>query len=240
MVFLYMADKTNARLSYIERETASNPLPVFFARLGLFTLLIAIWMSALSFAYGETKPVHLVALGDSLTAGYGLAPRDGFTAQLQAALTARGHQVTVHNGGVSGDTSAGGLARLDWVIGPETDAVIVELGANDMLRGIAPHVTDKNLRQIIETLQAKGLEVMLAGMLAAPNLGAHYETQFNRLYPQLAKQYGLVFYPFFLDGVAGDPKLNLGDRIHPNSQGIEVIVNNILPTVETLLARTTP
>ncbi|MBL6641697.1 MAG: arylesterase [PS1 clade bacterium] len=197
-------------------------------------------MSALSFAYGETKPVHLVALGDSLTAGYGLAPRDGFTAQLQAALTARGHQVTVHNGGVSGDTSAGGLARLDWVIGPETDAVIIELGANDMLRGIAPHVTDKNLRQIIETLQAKGLEVMLAGMLAAPNLGAHYETQFNQLYPQLAKQYGLVFYPFFLDGVAGDPKLNLGDRIHPNSQGIEVIVNNILPTVEKLLARTTP
>ena len=236
-----MADKTNASLSYIERETASNPLSAFIGRLGLFTLFIALWMNTLSIAYAQNddrkKTLHLVALGDSLTAGYGLSPQDGFTAQLQAALTARGHKVKVHNGGVSGDTSAGGLARLDWVIAPETDAVIVELGANDMLRGISPKVTDKNLRQIIETLKAKGLEVMLAGMLAAPNLGPNYESQFNRLYPQLAKQFGLVFYPFFLDGVAGDPKLNLGDRIHPNAQGIAVIVKNILPSVERLLAR---
>ena len=236
-----MADKTNACLSYIERETASNPLSAFIGRLGLFTLFIALWMNTLSIAYAQNddrkKTLHLVALGDSLTAGYGLSPQDGFTAQLQAALTARGHKVKVHNGGVSGDTSAGGLARLDWVIAPETDAVIVELGANDMLRGISPKVTDKNLRQIIETLKAKGLEVMLAGMLAAPNLGPNYESQFNRLYPQLAKQFGLVFYPFFLDGVAGDPKLNLGDRIHPNAQGIAVIVKNILPSVERLLAR---
>ena len=241
MVFLHMADKTNASLSYIERETASNPLSAFIGRLGLFTLFIALWMNTLSIAYAQNddrkKTLHLVALGDSLTAGYGLSPQDGFTAQLQAALTARGHKVKVHNGGVSGDTSAGGLARLDWVIAPETDAVIVELGANDMLRGISPKVTDKNLRQIIETLKAKGLEVMLAGMLAAPNLGPNYESQFNRLYPQLAKQFGLVFYPFFLDGVAGDPKLNLGDRIHPNAQGIAVIVKNILPSVERLLAR---
>jgi len=241
MVFLHMADKTNAGLSYIERETASNPLSAFIGRLGLFTLFIALWMNTLSIAYAQSddrkKTLHLVALGDSLTAGYGLSPQDGFTAQLQAALTARGHKVKVHNGGVSGDTSAGGLARLDWVIAPETDAVIVELGANDMLRGISPKVTDKNLRQIIETLKAKGLEVMLAGMLAAPNLGPNYEAQFNRLYPQLAKQFGLVFYPFFLDGVAGDPKLNLGDRIHPNAQGIAVIVKNILPSVERLLAR---
>jgi len=243
-----MANKTNASLSYIERETASNPLQAFVGSLGLFTLFIALWMSTLSTAYAQSdtayaqsdtdrKTLHLVALGDSLTAGYGLAPQDGFTAQLQTALAARGHKVKVHNGGVSGDTSTGGLARLDWVIGPETDAVIVELGANDMLRGISPNVTETNLHQIIETLNAKGLQVMLAGMLAAPNLGPAYEAQFNRLYPQLAKKFGLVFYPFFLDGVAGNPKLNLEDRIHPNRDGIAVIVKNILPSVERLLAR---
>ena len=191
----------------------------------------------MAWAQSDAHTVHLVALGDSLTAGYGLNPRDGFTAQLEAALTAKGHRVRVHNGGVSGDTSAGGLARLDWAVGREAQAVIVELGANDMLRGLSPKVTEKNLRQIIEKLQARGLEVMLAGMLAAPNLGPSYGEAFNGLYPRLAKQYGLVFYPFFLNGVAGDPRLNLGDRIHPNRDGIAVIVKNILPTVEELLAR---
>ena len=239
-----MAVKAQAVLSYIERETASNPLQAFIGRLGLFTLFTALWMSFITMAHSQeaqNPPIrHLVALGDSLTAGYGLSPQDGFTAQLQAALAQKGHRVIIHNGGVSGDTSAGGRARLDWVIGPETDAVIIELGANDMLRGIPPQVTKKNLRAIIETLNSKGLPVLLAGMLAAPNLGPQYEAQFNQLYPQLAKQYGLVFYPFFLDGVAGDPTLNLADRIHPNRDGIQVIVKNIMPSVETLLARIKP
>jgi acyl-CoA thioesterase-1 len=238
-----MVSKSMAGLSYIERGRASNPLPYWQALLrrimSLFTLIFALWMSASSIAWAQSEPktFHLVALGDSLTAGYGLAPRDGFTAQLEAALAAKGHQVRVHNGGVSGDTSAGGLARLDWAVGRDAQAVIIELGANDMLRGLSPKVTENNLRQIIEKLQARGLEVMLAGMLAAPNLGASYGQAFNNLYPRLAKQYGLVFYPFFLEGVAGDPRLNLGDRIHPNRDGIAVIVENILPTVEKLLAR---
>jgi len=238
-----MVFKSMAGLSYIERAHASNLLPngqgASRRFVYLFTLIIALWMGATSMAWpqSDAKTVHLVALGDSLTAGYGLNPRDGFTAQLQAALTAKGHRVRIHNGGVSGDTSAGGLARLDWAVGPQAHAVIVELGANDMLRGLSPKVTEKNLRQIIEKLQARGLEVMLAGMLAAPNLGPSYGQAFNNLYPRLAKQYGLVFYPFFLDGVAGDPHLNLGDRIHPNRDGIAVIVENILPTVEKLLAR---
>ena len=238
-----MVFKSPPDLSYIERKAASNPLPrgAFMRRhiVCFFTLIIALWMSASSMAWAQSaaKTVHLVALGDSLTAGYGLAPRDGFTAQLEAALAAKGHRVRVHNGGVSGDTSAGGLARLDWAVGPQAQAVIVELGANDMLRGLPPKVTEENLRRIIENLQARGLEVMLTGMLAAPNLGPSYGEAFNGLYPRLAAQYGLVFYPFFLDGVAGDPRLNLGDRIHPNRDGIAVIVENILPTVEKLLAR---
>jgi acyl-CoA thioesterase I len=241
-----MVFKQGYDVSYLERQSASNPLHAALRLVGAFTLLGALWMTQLTTAASQNaqneqneKVLNLVALGDSLTAGYGLAPQDGFTAQLQAALTAKGLAVKVHNGGVSGDTSAGGLARLEWVVGPDTHAVIVELGANDMLRGLAPALTEKNLRLIIERLQAKGVEVMLAGMLATPNLGPLYESRFNRLYPQLAEEYGLVFYPFFLDGVAANPKLNLDDRIHPNRAGIAVIVEKILPTVERLLARIT-
>lgn len=226
-------------MSYLQRRVASNPSP-FRSRLCLavFTLLAVTWMSVGALAAQE-RTVHLVALGDSLTAGYGLAPQDGFVPQLQAALVAKGHRVTVHNGGVSGDTSSGGLARLDWVVGPQAQAVIIELGANDMLRGISPAVTEKNLRAMIEKLRARGLPVLLAGMLAAPNLGPVYEQRFNALYPALAQEYGLVYYPFFLDGVAANPKLNLGDGIHPNAQGIAIIVDKILPSVEKLLARIT-
>jgi acyl-CoA thioesterase-1 len=182
-------------------------------------------------------PIRLVVLGDSLTAGYGLAPGDGFVPQLSAALAARGHHVVLGNGGVSGDTSSGGLARLDWAISPDTQAVIVELGANDMLRGIAPEVTRANLVSIIKHLHKREIKVMLAGMLAAPNLGEAYAARFNPIYPQLAEQFGLVFYPFFLDGVAGQRDLNLPDGIHPSAQGVSVIVNNILPSVERLLAQ---
>ena len=243
-----MLFKSTLGLSYIERKLASNPLvlrPIAQRRANaLFTLIFGLWIViAAPFAAAQAadktddNKIHLVALGDSLTAGYGLSPRDGFTAKLQAALSAKGHQVVVHNAGVSGDTSSGGLARLDWAVGTNAQAVIVELGANDMLRGISPKITEQNLRRIIEKLQARGLDILLAGMWAAPNLGPAYERSFNALYPRLAKQYGLVFYPFFLDGVAGDPKLNLGDRIHPNGDGIAVIVEKILPSVERLLAR---
>ena len=196
-----------------------------------------LWMSAARPAGAETEPIVLVALGDSLTAGYGLGPSDGFVPQLQAALSARGHNVMIRNGGVSGDTSSGGLARLDWAVGPETRAVILELGANDMLRGIAPDVTRANLTAIIKRLHAQDIKVMLAGMLAAPNLGEAYAARFNPIYPQLAEQFGLVYYPFFLDGVAGQRALNLADGIHPTGEGIAVIVDKILPHVERLLAQ---
>lgn len=203
----------------------------------LITLAAMLWMSAARPAGAETEPIVLVALGDSLTAGYGLGPSDGFVPQLQAALSARGHNVMIRNGGVSGDTSSGGLARLDWAVGPETRAVILELGANDMLRGIAPDVTRANLTAIIKRLHAQDIKVMLAGMLAAPNLGEAYAARFNPIYPQLAEQFGLVYYPFFLDGVAGQRALNLADGIHPTGEGIAVIVDRILPHVERLLAQ---
>ncbi len=183
------------------------------------------------------EPLEIVALGDSLTAGYQLPPGDGFVPQLQNALTANGHDVVIQNAGVSGDTSAGGLARLDWSIPPSTDAVIVELGANDALRGIAPEVTRQNLTQIIETLQARGLPILLAGMYAPPNLGSAYAERFNPIYPELAKTYDLIYYPFFLDGVAGIKTLNLADGIHPNASGIQIIVQRILPKAEQLIGR---
>ena len=220
-----------------KRGPAPNPSHRSTILLALMGLMGLFWMPVSSPAHAEATPVVLVALGDSLTAGYGLGPGEGFVPQLQAALSARGHNVHVRNGGVSGDTSTGGLARLDWAVGPDTQAVILELGANDMLRGIAPDVTRANLTAIIKRLQARNIEVMLAGMLAAPNLGEAYAARFNPIYPQLAKQFGPVLYPFFLDGVAGQRGLNLADGIHPNAQGIGVIVDNMLPSVERLLAQ---
>ena len=197
----------------------------------VFTLLVALWMPQ----NAEAANLRLVALGDSLTAGYGLAPADGFVPQLQAALAKNGFNVTVQNAGVSGDTSSGGLARLDWAVPRETQGVILALGANDMLRGISPNVTRKNLTAIIERLSAQNIKIMLVGMLAAPNLGKAYGERFNAIYPQLAKQYGLVFYPFFLDGVAAQRQFNLPDGIHPNAQGIARIVSRMQPDVETFI-----
>ena len=209
-------------------------LPAYRSRrgaIGLSTALLLIWM--LPMAQAETRaPVKapiIVALGDSLTAGYGLAPEDGFVPQLQAALAAKGKQVVLKNAGVSGDTSSGGLARLDWSLSPETSGVILALGANDMLRGIQPDVTRKNLETIITKLQARNIRVFLVGMLAAPNMGPAYEKRFNAIYPQLAAQYGLPFYPFFLDGVAAQRQLNLPDGIHPNRRGIAHIVARMTP-----------
>jgi acyl-CoA thioesterase-1 len=181
--------------------------------------------------------VKIVALGDSLTAGYGLADKNGFVPQLQAALTAKGIAAEVANAGVSGDTSSDGLARLDWSVPQGTAAVIVELGANDMLRGIKPQITHDALDAILKQLSARHIAVLLCGMRAAPNLGADYGKAFDAIYPDLAAKYGALLYPFFLDGVAGNLKLTQPDGMHPNPTGVGIIVAHILPKVEELVAR---
>jgi len=178
---------------------------------------------------------RILALGDSLTSGYGLPPEDGFTARLAAQLKAEGIAADIINGGVSGDTSAGGLARLDWAMGDHPDFVLVELGANDALRGINPKVTYANLDQILAKLNAAGVKVLLIGMRALANWGPAYEQEFDAIYPKLAAKYGAMLYPFFLDGVALDPKLNQADGIHPNAQGVAVIVARLAPYVARLL-----
>jgi acyl-CoA thioesterase-1 len=178
-----------------------------------------------------------VAFGDSLTAGYGLPAQDAFPAKLQAALKAKGHNVEIENAGVSGDTASGGLSRLDWSIPDGTDAVIVELGANDMLRGVEPAVTRNALDAIIARLKARNIAVLLCGMQAPPNMGADYARAFNAIYPALASTHQVVFYPFFLDGVAAVTTLNQRDGMHPNAAGVDAIVARILPKVEELVAR---
>jgi len=182
---------------------------------------------------GDAKTI--VVLGDSLTAGFGLAPGEGFPAQLKAALEARGHAVNIVDAGVSGDTASGGLARLEWSVPPDADAVIVELGANDALRGIDPAVTRKALEEIVVRLKARGQAVLLAGMQAPPNMGRHYADAFNPMYGQIAEKHQVDLYPFFLDGVAGNLGLNQSDGIHPTAEGIAIIVSKILPHVESLI-----
>jgi acyl-CoA thioesterase I len=183
------------------------------------------------------EPLKIVALGDSLTAGFGLPDQDGFVPRLQATLAAKGIDAEVANAGVSGDTAADGLARLDWSVPQGTDAVIVELGANDMLRGLPPDVTRSALDAILSRLAARHIAVMLCGMRAAPNLGAEYGQAFERIYPELAAKYGALLYPFFLDGVAANLGLIQHDGMHPNAAGVDVIVARILPSVEELIAR---
>jgi acyl-CoA thioesterase-1 len=188
-------------------------------------------------AVGAERPVTVVALGDSLIAGYGLAIADAFPTRLQQALADKGYAVKVVNAGVSGDTAAGGLARLDWSVPDGTDAIILELGANDALRGFEPAVTRKALDTILGRLAARRIPVLLCGMLAPPNLGAEYGRTFNAIYPDLAAQYGAILYPFFLSGVAADPILNQRDGLHPTAAGVGVIIERILPTVEQLIGR---
>ncbi len=182
-------------------------------------------------------PIQIVALGDSLIAGYGLAEKDGFVPRLQAALAKNGIAADIANAGVSGDTASDGLARLDWSVLQGTDAVIVELGANDMLRGIRPEVTRAALDSILQRLTARHIAVLLCGMRAAPNLGADYGQAFDRIYPELAAKYGVLLYPFFLDGVAADLSLTQQDSMHPNSAGVGVIVQRILPKVMELVTQ---
>jgi acyl-CoA thioesterase-1 len=184
---------------------------------------------------GDGKPVRLAVLGDSLTAGHELPASAAFPARLEQALRARGFAVDVHNAGVSGDTTSGGLARLDWSIPPDTDAVIVELGANDALRGVDPQVARHALEEIVRRLKARHLPVLLAGMYAPPNMGADYAAKFNSIYPDLARTYDVPLYPFFLDGVAANPKLTMPDGLHPTAEGVDAIVARILPTVEAFL-----
>ena len=188
-------------------------------------------------ATAGAEPLKIVALGDSLTAGYLLPPGSGFPAQLEKALKARGHDVIVADAGVSGDTSTGGLARFDWSIPADTGALIVELGANDALRGIAPAETRKALDEILKKAAARPMPVLIAGMLAPPNMGPEYGNQFNPIYSELAEAHGALLYPFFLDGVAADPKLNLADGMHPTAEGVGIIVERILPKVEELIKR---
>ena len=182
----------------------------------------------------------IVAFGDSLTAGFGLQNSDSFPAQLEKALKARGQDVKVINAGVSGDTAAAGLARLDWALPDDASGVIIELGANDALQGLDPVATKATLEQMITKIKARGLPILLAGMEAPRNLGKDYVEQFRALYADLATRYDLILYPFFLDGVALDDKYLMGDGIHPNAAGVARIVEGILPKVEELLAKATP
>jgi acyl-CoA thioesterase-1 len=190
-------------------------------------------------AHGQSTqpPVKIVVLGDSLVAGYGLAGQHAFPARLGEALRSKGIAATVINAGVSGDTASGGLERLDWSVPDGTDAVILELGANDMLRGVEPAVTRKALDAILRRLAERKIEVLFCGMRAAPNMGAAYVRTFDAIYPTLASTHGVVFYPFFLEGVAADRSLNQPDGLHPSAGGVDAIVARILPKVEELIGR---
>ncbi|OJY41396.1 MAG: arylesterase [Rhizobiales bacterium 64-17] len=201
----------------------------------VLTLVSAVGLSGVALA--QNAPVKIVAFGDSLTAGYGLPGPDAFPAKLAAALKAKGETIEIANAGVSGDTTTGGLERVDWSVPDGTEAVILALGANDLLRGIDPAVTEKALDGILAKLKERNIKVLLAGMLAGKNMGADYETRYNAIFPALAKKYDVLFYPFFLDGVATDRALNQQDGIHPNAAGVDVIVKRILPTVEELIAQ---
>jgi len=183
-----------------------------------------------------TEEIRLLVLGDSLTAGFGLAPTQAFPARLQEALVQRGYKVRVINAGVSGDTTAGGLARLDWVLADKPQAAIVELGANDGLRGLDAGAMRANLSAILKRLEKEQVKVLLAGMKAPPNYGTAYTREYEQAYSALAKEHNVIFYPFFLDGVAAQRELNLSDGVHPNAKGVDIIVANILPYVEKLLA----
>lgn len=198
---------------------------------------IKIFAVALLFAAIKIQTVlandyTILAFGDSLTAGYGLAPEQGFTHQLEQELNSQGHNVIVVNGGVSGDTTSGGLSRLEWVLASvKPDLVIVELGANDALRGIAPDITRINMAKILSILEKAKIKTLVAGMIAPPNMGEKYGLKFNRIFPELAIEHNDSLYPFFLEGVAGNPELNQSDAMHPNSKGVSVIVKKIIPHI---------
>jgi acyl-CoA thioesterase-1 len=185
----------------------------------------------------QAKTIRILVLGDSLAAGYGLAQADGFQARMAAALKARGHDVALIDAAVSGDTTAGGRARLEWALADGADAALVELGANDGLRGLDPAAMEANLGAILDALAARHIPVLLTGMEAPPNMGAAYATAFRAVYARLGARPGIVFDPFFLAGVAGDPALNQADAIHPNPKGVTIEVERLAPVVERLLEK---
>ena len=198
-------------------------------------LLLAALLSVVSYA-AAAKTTRVLVLGDSLAAGYGLAQPDGFQAQMAAALRARGHEVVLVDGAVSGDTTAGGRSRLEWAIGDGVDAALIELGGNDGLRGLDPASSKANLTAILDALQARHIPVLLSGMEAPPNLGADYTRAFRQVFRDLGQRPGVITDPFFLEGVAGNAALNQADRIHPNPAGVKIIVERLLPAMEKLLA----
>ncbi|BCH22178.1 arylesterase [Mesorhizobium sp. L-8-3] len=199
-----------------------------------FVAAIVVLLAILTSASAE--PLRVVGFGDSLMAGYGLGPGEAFPEKLEAALRKKGHDIVIANAGVSGDTTSAGLSRLDWSVPDGTQLVILELGANDMLRGVTPDITEKNLDAMIASLRQRGIAVLLAGMVAAPNLGSDFASTFNAIYPRLAEKYGLQLYPFFLDGVAADKGFLLADGMHPNAAGIDRMVENFMPDMEKALA----
>jgi len=205
----------------------------FKATLGFFASLTI--TALLSAGAALAEPVKLVGFGDSLMAGYQLPASDAFPVKLEAALREKGYEVEIANAGVSGDTSSGGLARLDWSIPDGTKGVILELGANDALRGIPPEETEKNLDAMLSRLKERGIAVLLAGMVAPPNMGPEYGERFNGIYQRLADKYGATLYPFFLEGVVTKPDLQLDDGMHPNTQGVDVMVQTMLPATESFL-----
>ena len=199
-------------------------------------LLAAGFLTLLTISPLAAEPIRIVGFGDSLMAGYRLDPGQSFPERLEQALRERGHDVVIANAGVSGDTTSGGLERLDWSVPDETDIVMLELGANDMLRAVPPEVTERNLAEMIDRLQARDIEIILMGMLAAPNLGNAYRETFDAIFPRLAESYGVALYPFFLDGVATQADLMLDDGMHPNAEGVDIMVERVLPLIEETLA----
>jgi acyl-CoA thioesterase-1 len=218
------------------RKKNTNLCAKVFACVCVAFAIFGFWPYGPKNTYAE-QPYQLVVLGDSLSAGYGLADQNSFPSVLEQELRQKGYAVNVINAGVSGDTSSTGLARLKWSVPDDADGVIVELGANDALRGLDPEVTYRSLENIILQLQEADQDILLAGMLAPPNLGQDYGQRFAGLYQKLADQYDVLFYPFFLKDVVAQPSLNLDDGIHPNAKGVEVIVRNILPLVEQMMIK---
>lgn len=211
--------------------------PAWVQRFAWALLALLCVFAPASVANAADRPIKIVVLGDSLSAGFGLPVEDAFPARLAEALKGKGIAATIANAGVSGDTASGGLGRLDWSVPDGTDAVIVELGANDALRGLDPNLTKAALDAILRKLADRHIAVLLAGMRAPRNMGPDYARDFDAIYPALASTHPVVFYPFFLDGVAADPKLNQGDGMHPNAAGVDAIVARILPQVEELVTR---
>lgn len=202
--------------------------------------ILALAALTLGPAAAGNKKMHITAFGDSLTAGYGLPPGADFASRLEIALTKRGHRVRITNAGVSGDTTSAGLERFDWAISDDTDAVILELGANDALRGVSPRIARDNLDKILSKLSARKIPVLIAGMRAPANWGKEYQINFDAMFADLASKYNADLYPFFMEGVIDNPKLKLADALHPNEAGVDEIVRRIAPSVEKLIARVKP